>query len=203
MIDYSYLMRIAFCNNISVLQLTERLCNRAIADGIEGDFAECGVAYGAHGVIMNECSKGQKVYLFDSFEGISEHGEHDIEFTQSHGALPGDQRKSSGITVCSPESVVETMGRVSDMKHVVFRKGWFIDTLPQLTDEKFSVLRLDCDIYEPYMLCFKYMLPRLSKGGWLIIDDWVLTGCQKAIVDSGLKLDSFTVENNIAYLQWE
>lgn len=203
MINWNYLMRVAFCNNISVLELTEQLCNDAVKNGIEGDFAECGVGYGAHGVIMNECSKGHKVYLFDSFEGIPEHSDLDIEFTQSHGSMSGDQRKSSGITVCSVDAVVETMRRVSGMENVVLVKGWFIDTFPTLTGEKFSVLRLDCDIYESYMLCFKHMLPRLSKGGWLIIDDWVLTGCKKAIIDYGMKLDFFTVENNIAYLKWD
>jgi len=199
--NWDYLMRIAYCDNISVLKLTERLCKDAVANGIEGDFAEAGVAYGAHGIIMKSNSKDKKVYLFDSFEGIPKHGEYDPEFQQSYGASEGNQRESSGITVCPLYAVKETIMRETDLDRFVFREGWFIDTFPKLTDEKFSVLRLDCDLYESHMLCFEYLLPRLSKGGWLIIDDWVLSGCKRAIAEYGLDQKTYQVENNIFYLQ--
>jgi O-methyltransferase len=198
--NWSYLSQIAYCNNVEVLKLTERICYDVIKNNILGDFAECGVAYGVHGLIMNECSKGQKVYLFDSFEGIPTHSDEDIEWTAAHGIGEANERKSG---VCEINKVKETMLKEADnLDNFVFVKGWFADTLPELKDEIFSVLRLDCDLYSSYMTCFKYMLPRLQNGGWLIIDDWVLSGVKKAITDSGIDLNSFTVENNIAYLKW-
>lgn len=203
---YDDLMQIAYCNNVTVLQLTEALCRDAIAQNIPGDFAEAGVAMGAHCLIMNEVAKGRKVYMFDSFEGISVHGDEDKEWTEAHGKSVADPRKSGGITVCAIERVKATMKKFyPTLDNFIFVKGWVIDTLPLLTDEKFSVLRLDVDLYDPYMTCFKYLLPRLSKGGWLIVDDISLSGCRKAIVDSGLKVKDFELINDgtIGFLKWE
>ena len=201
--NYDELLKITYTDNVSTLKLTERLCLDVIKNGIEGEFCEAGVAYGAHGLVMNDVAKGQKVWLFDSFEGIPQYGPEDTEFTESYGKGTGVKNMTTGITVCNLINVIETMGRYTDsLENFRFIKGWFCDSLPKLTDEKFSILRLDCDIYHSYMDCFKYLLPRLQPGGWLIVDDWVLQGCKQAITDSGLKLDSFTVENDIAYLQW-
>lgn len=202
--NYDRLMQIAYCNNVSVLQLTESLCRDAIENNIPGDFAEAGVAVGAHCLVMNEVAQGsKKVYMFDSFEGISVHGDNDVEWTEAYGKSVADPRKSGGITVCKIENVKKTMLQyVSNLDNFAFVEGWFIDTLPKLTDEKFSVLRLDVDLYDPYMLCFKYLLPRLSENGWLIIDDVTLSGCKYAVEDSGLDLTSFIFLNNIAYLKW-
>lgn len=203
--NWEYLQQIAYCNSIEVLKLTERLCNDVIANNIPGDFCEAGCAWGAHGLIMNECAKGQKVYLFDSFEGIPTHSDEDIEWTGAHGKGENDPRKSGGITVCRLDDVKETMLKeVASLDNFVFVEGWFADTFPKLTDEKFSVLRLDGDLYSSYMDCFQYLLPRLQKGGWLIIDDYQLSGARKAIIDSGLSLEMFSTINNntIGYTRW-
>lgn len=203
--NWEYLQQIAYCNSIEVLKLTERLCNDVVANNIPGDFAECGVAYGAHGIIMNECSRGQKVYLYDSFDGIPTHSKEDIEWTEVHGDGENDQRKSGGITVCKLENVKETMLKAIDnLDNFVFVEGWFADTFPKLTSEKFSILRLDCDLYESYKLTLRYMLPRLQKGGYLIVDDIGLSGCKKAIEEFGLKAEDFILinENTVGYLQW-
>lgn len=200
--DYKILLPITYCNHVEVLRLTALLCKDAIINNISGDFAEAGVANGAHGIVMNDCSWGQRVYLFDSFKGISVHGPIDTEWTAEYGPSIADPRKSGGITVCTLPNVKTIMSRyVRNLDNFIFVEGWFIDTFPLLTDEKFSVLRLDCDLYDPYMLCFKYLYPRLSKGGWLIIDDWQLSGCRQAIIDSGLSLDDFQTINQIAYLK--
>jgi hypothetical protein len=201
--NYDELLKITYADNVSTLKLTERLCKDVITNGIEGDFCEAGVAYGAHGLVMNEVSKGQRVWLFDSFEGIPQYGKEDTEFTESYGKGTGVKNMTTGITVCHLIDVIETMTRYAKLDNITFVKGWFCDTLPKVgKTQKFSILRIDCDIYHSYMDCFKYLLPRLQPGGWLIVDDWVLQGCKQAITDSGLKLDSFTVENDIAYLQW-
>jgi hypothetical protein len=42
---------------------------------------------------------------------------------------------------------------------------------------------LDGDIYDSTYIPLKYLWPKLSKGGFLIIDDWNLSGCRKAFYD--------------------
>jgi hypothetical protein len=205
--NYQSLMPRAYCSSVEVLNLTARLCQDAIDNDIPGDFCEAGVAFGVHGVVMNDVGKGRRdVWLMDSFEGISLHGPEDKEWTDVHGVREeSDPRASGGITACSEFQVQHTIlssGQTMDNFHFV--KGWFADTLPNLpADLQFSVLRLDCDLYSPYMDCFKYLLPKLSVGGWIILDDWVLSGCKKAIGDSGLFLEDFLVDQwNMAYMKW-
>lgn len=199
------LMPLAYCNNISVLELTQQLCLNTIKNGIPGDFCEAGIAAGAHCIIMNQMADKQKIYAFDSFEGIPTHTDADEEWTETYGKGLGDPRVSGGITVCPLDGVKETILRhTGSLEKIVFCKGWFVDTLPALTNETFSILRLDCDLYESYMCCFKYLLPRLSKGGWLIIDDIALSGCKKAIVDARMSLDQFELINDgtVGYMKW-
>lgn len=194
--DLSEIMPIAYCDDIRVLQLTRIACQYVTDNNIPGVFVEAGTAWGAHGCIMSEFNR--PVHLFDSFDGIPQYDERDIEFTQSWGASGGDKRTSSGITVCRHEDVIMTMKRYVTLNNINFHKGWFCDTLPKFK-EPIAVLRLDCDIYHSYMDCFKYLLPLLSEGGILIIDDFCLTGCKQAMQDSGLAISKFKTFNNIAW----
>lgn len=207
MMDYDKILMHAFGNSTDILKLTEHLCQKVSLERIPGDFAEAGCAYGAQGIMMKSGAwLNQKVILFDSFEGISVHGPEDEEWTATHGASVADPRKSGGITVAPLEHCKETMSKyLPSLDGIEFRKGWFIDTFPLIPpDEKYSILRLDCDLYDPYMLCFQHLLPRLQKFGWLIIDDYHLSGAKKAIKEAGIKLEDFTIlgETGNAYMQW-
>lgn len=76
-------------------------------------------------------------------------------------------------------------------EHVKFLKGWFKDTLPNAPISKLSLLRLDGDMYESTMDAITVLYPKLSIGGYLIVDDWgAVAGCKKAIED-------YRKENNI------
>lgn len=198
MIDLKELLPITYANSTETLNLTRRLCEEVIADGINGDFAEAGVAMGAHCIVMHEL--GRTTWLFDSFQGISEQTAEDIEFTQSWGKKEGNQRKSNGVTVHKIEQVKEILQRYSSLDGYVFCPGWVCDTLPLVdANQRFAILRLDVDLYEPYKECLKYLYPLLSKGGYLIIDDYHLSGCKKALDEYGLT--EFEFVNGIAYLK--
>jgi hypothetical protein len=67
---------------------------------------------------------------------------------------------------------------------VRFVKGWFRDTLPGLASERFALLRLDGDMYESTMVALEALYPRLSAGGFVIVDDYgALGNCRKAVDD--------------------
>jgi len=71
-----------FCDRVSSASLggyevkynTWELCELAIQNGIEGDFAEAGVYKGSHPMIMAEVAlrnnDNRKIHLYDSFEGV-------------------------------------------------------------------------------------------------------------------------------------
>jgi O-methyltransferase len=201
MIDKDKLLELAYCSGIDILEITEALCKKAIDEGVEGDFAEAGVAMGVHPILMGQYDR--KVYLFDSFEGICTHGDKDLEFTEAHGTGDNDERKTSGITSCSLEDVKSLVKEYNQEDKFVYVKGWYIDTLPQLTTESFAVLRLDCDLYSSYKVCFEHLWKRLNKGGYLIIDDYTLSGCKEAIKECLPKKyqNKFTQVREIAYLK--
>lgn len=67
-------------------------------------------------------------------------------------------------------------------QQVRFLKGWFRDTLPKAPIERLAVLRLDGDMYESTREALEHLYPRLSPGGYLIVDDYhVVPGCRRAV----------------------
>lgn len=182
--ELAELMFYAYCDNPEVLELTGTLTQLVVRDNIPGDLCEAGCANGAHGVVMRWNAPERKIHLFDSFEGIPVHGPQDKTWGVHHGeSLKHNPRKSGGITVVQFQQCVDSMRKFIGLANIQFHRGWFIDTFPKLTDEKFALVRLDGDLYDSYKISFDYLYPRLSPGGWMIIDDWVLDGCQQAFYE--------------------
>jgi O-methyltransferase len=75
----------------------------------------------------------------------------------------------------------ERYGLLDDQ--VRFLPGWFRDTLPAAPIDNLAVLRLDGDMYESTMQALCALYPRLSIGGYLIVDDYVLPHCRAAVED--------------------
>jgi len=66
---------------------------------------------------------------------------------------------------------------------VVFLEGRFKDTLSPITTDRLALMRLDGDLYESTMDAFVNLYPKLSPGGYVIVDDMCLEGCAKAVAD--------------------
>ena len=69
--------------------------------------------------------------------------------------------------------------------NVVFVKGFFNETMARMGDvSSIAVLRLDGDLYESTLQVLQMLYPRLSIGGYCIIDDWGLDNAwsKKAVV---------------------
>ena len=67
---------------------------------------------------------------------------------------------------------------------VRFLEGWFKDTLPAVADREFAVIRLDGDMYGSTIEALTPLYPRLSPGGFLIVDDYgAYQACRQAVTD--------------------
>jgi len=68
---------------------------------------------------------------------------------------------------------------------VKFLKGYFIDTLPKAPIERLAVLRVDGDLYESVKQTLDYMYPKVSPGGYILLDDYGdhLPPARKAVDD--------------------
>ena len=67
---------------------------------------------------------------------------------------------------------------------VSFLKGWFGDTLPTAPIQELAVLRLDGDLYHSTMDALQNLYHKVSKGGYVIVDDYhSWPGCKQAVTD--------------------
>ena len=150
---------------------------------IEGDLIETGVWRGGACIFMKAVLSAYEenertVFVADSFEGLPKPDANNFP------ADKGDSHHTEKFLAVSQENVEENFRRYNllDSK-VVFLKGWFKDTLPHAPITKLSILRLDGDMYGSTMDSLIHLYPKLSKGGFCIIDDYVLPGCKKATDD--------------------
>ena len=76
----------------------------------------------------------------------------------------------------------ERYGLLDDQ--VGFLPGWFKDTLPAAPIDRLAVLRLDGDMYGSTMDALEALYPKLSVGGYVIIDDYGnIAQCKEAVTD--------------------
>lgn len=182
----------ALCR-LPTLYNTMEMTERVVSSGIEGDLVECGVFAGAQVAVMALTLQhlgvhDRKVHLYDSFEGIPEAGPKDDQQPGIGPKKHGDGRLvSTGISVCSADKVRGYMRQWGvDESLLVYHVGWFQDTVPpwgskSWNDGKIALLRLDGDLYESTEVCLKYLYPALQTGGVMIVDDYALPGCRKAV----------------------
>jgi O-methyltransferase len=115
----------------------------------------------------------------DSFQGLP------YPDSQKYPADAGDVHHIFDFLAVSLEEVREAFSRygLAD-DQVVCIKGWFRDTLPQLRDKKWALVRLDGDMYESTWDGLVNLYPNLSVGGYLIVDDYnAVKGCRQAVED--------------------
>ncbi len=68
--------------------------------------------------------------------------------------------------------------------HVKFLQGWFRDTLPHAPIKKLALIRCDADMYESTNDVLTHLYPKLSSGGYVIVDDYHnIPACRQAIID--------------------
>lgn len=154
-----------------------------IQDGVEGDLIETGVWRGGACILMRAvlaayAIEDRKVYVADSFEGLPKPD------TEIFPADKNDTHFTMNYLVVSQDEVENNFRRFGLLDHqVVFLKGWFKDTLPTAPVKKLAILRLDGDMYGSTMDALVSLYPRLSEGGFCIIDDYALKGCKQAVDD--------------------
>lgn len=145
---------------------------QVLAEGIPGDLIETGVWRGGTTIFMRALLSAhgvtdRYVYVADSFAGLP---------PPDAGKYPQDKDMilhQIPYLVVPMEQVAESFRRYGLLDdHVIFVKGFFRDTLPELRDRRWSVVRLDGDMYESTMDGLVNLYPNLSVGGYLLLDDY-------------------------------
>lgn len=160
---------------------------RVIADGVPGDLIETGVWRGGATIFMRAVLAAhgvtdRTVWVADSFEGLPA---PDVEHYPADAGLDVTGDPGWAVSAAKVRANFERYGLLDEQ--VRFLVGWFKDTLPDAPLDKLAVIRLDGDLYESTMEAITALYPRLSVGGYLIVDDYNAPvwdeACGKAIRD--------------------
>lgn len=151
---------------------------------VQGDLIETGVWRGGSVIFMRAILKAygvtnRKVWAADSFQGLPKPDEKtypadqgDIHYLMTNLAVP----------LVEVQENFAKYGLLDDQ--VVFLEGWFKDTLPVAPIQQLALMRLDGDMYESTMDALQALYPKLSRGGYVIIDDYGYhEACRQAVED--------------------
>lgn len=154
----------------------------ALRDGVPGDLIETGVWRGGACIFMRGILKAygdtdRTVWVADSFDGLP----------PPDPAWPADRNDlhHTNRYLAVHEAEVQRNFRLYGMwdDQVRLLKGWFKDTLPAAPINKLAVLRLDGDMYGSTMDALTALYPKVSRGGFVIVDDYFLEPCREAVRD--------------------
>jgi O-methyltransferase len=167
----------------------QRCVETVLADDIPGDLIECGVWRGGACILMRAVlaahgDETRSVWLADSFQGVPRgdpanyKADKGIRLDRYAGIL--------GVSEAEVRANFQRYGLLDEQ--VRFLPGWFKDTLHDAPIDRIAVLRLDGDLYESTMQALDALYPRLSPGGFCIIDDYhVMKPCEQAVTDYRVK----------------
>lgn len=139
------------------LQFVEYIASKVLENNTNGDIAECGVYKGGSARLLATIFPNKKIYLYDSFEGMLE-----------------DDSMESGHHIkgqFNDTSIEAVQNYLSDKDNCLFFKGWIPESTKSLTNETFSLVHVDLDLYQSTQSAIEIFWPRLTIGGMMIFDD--------------------------------
>lgn len=159
---------------------------------VPGAFVECGVWRGgsvlaAIRTLLETGQTDREFWLYDTFEGMTEPTSLDVDFLgRPADALLDDADRNDGQSVwcCSQLEEVQQLLFASNYppERLRFVVGPVESTIPAQVPEQIALLRLDTDWYESTKHELLHLLPRLQRGGILIVDDYGhWEGCRRAV----------------------
>jgi hypothetical protein len=153
-------------------------------ENVPGDLIETGVWRGGASIMMRAVLEAygvtdRRVWLADSFRGLP---------APNPDRYPLDEvmhfEDFAGLAV-SLDAVKENFRRFDSLdERVRFVEGWFCDTLAHVGAERFALIRLDGDLYESTTNALDALYPKLSPGGFVVVDDYgAFEACRAAVHD--------------------
>jgi hypothetical protein len=178
---------------------------------IAGSIVECGVWRGgsmmvAAKTLLNLHDASRDIYLFDTYEGMSEPTSEDVMFDGQKASelLAGSERKDGAVNywcfagLPDVQRNLRSTGYPDDKLH--FIKGKVEDTVPGAAPAQIALLRLDTDWYESTAHELVHLYPRVVSHGVVIIDDYGhWQGARKAVDEYFAKLPFRPMMNRLDY----
>lgn len=136
--------------------------NRIKRNNIIGAFAELGVYKGETAKIIHALDNTRKFFLFDTFDGFNK---EDLKNETGEAAT----YSTKNFADTNEKKVLEY---IAGNDNIILKKGHFPETTKGLENEKFSLVNIDADLYNPIMAGCTFFYQRLAPGGVIIIHDY-------------------------------
>jgi O-methyltransferase len=122
---------------------------------------------------------GRRVWVADSFEGMP------VPDAARYPADEGVDLSGVSTLAVSRQQVAANFARYGLLdEQVEFLTGWFKDSLPSAPIDRLALIRLDGDLYQSTIDAISVLYPKLSVGGYVIVDDYhAFPGCRQAVDD--------------------
>lgn len=178
----------------------ERCVRDVVERDVPGDLIETGVWRGGASIFMRAVLKvlgdtSRLVWVADSFQGLPRPNAEDFP------ADAGETSWRRAELAVGVEQVKANFAKYDLLDDQVrFLVGWFSDTLPTAPMERLALIRLDGDLYESTIVALRSLYPKLSPGGYVIVDDWgAVPACKKAVTDFRLEAG---IDDQINEIDW-
>ncbi|WP_201313625.1 TylF/MycF/NovP-related O-methyltransferase [Dyella sp. EPa41] len=144
-----------------------------VSNTLQGDLAECGCHVGTSAFFIAQASSHGKLYLFDSFQGLSAPDETDLDVAES--VMPWS--KGGGDMTASEATLRHNLSRYDS---IAILPGWIPERFAEIADHQFRLVHVDVDLYQPTRDSLIFFYPRLVKGGIIVMDDYGFKTCPGA-----------------------
>ena len=143
---------------------------------ILGDIVECGVWRGGSAMLaaltlIKSQQTHRKIYLYDTYEGMPEPTDKDIDI---HGVpyrlLWKKEKEFLSVSLDEVKKNIFSTGYPKE--NIIFVKGMVQDTIPNTVPKQIALLRLDTDLYESTYHELFHLYPKTTSQGVIIIDDY-------------------------------
>ena len=123
----------------------------------------------------------KKVYGFDTFTGFESLSQEDSPAPSSQDARPGGYFGGASIEE-DLELAQQAMNQDKHLRHlnrIEFIKGDVMKTVPEFVASqgnglRVALLNLDLDLYEPTRVSLEHFVPKMVRGGIIILDEYAV-----------------------------
>ena len=139
---------------------------------------------------------------YDSFEGLSPPTNDDnLNFPCSY----------RGNMSVNKNKVLEHLNKICPKNIYNFNlyEGWVNDTIPKKLPNKIAFAHVDMDLFEPTLHTLRHIIPKMEKGGIIVIDDYKddnwrgIEKCCKVITEEfKVKIHSLNIPVVNGYHKW-
>lgn len=159
------------------LSALEAAAREIYNNSVSGATAEVGVYRGEFANYISRLMPDRPLYLFDTFSSFDS---RDIKREDDFSVI--NRRKADFLDT----SIELVMKNIAYRKNVIIRKGYFPETVADVPEQEYALISLDADLYNPILAGLEYFYPRLSPGGYIIVDDFrhpQFLGVRKAVMN--------------------